>query len=259
MKAWDPELYLQFEEERTRPARDLLARITLKDPHYVSDLGCGPGNSTALLYDAYPQATITGVDSSEPMLQQARQRLTSCVFQLADVSTWHPKNPQNIIYANAALQWVPDHKRLLPHLVQQLAQDGVLAFQMPDNLDQPSHALMRKVAIEGAWKDKIGESAFRSKRLLATNTYYDLLAGQGCEVDIWRTTYYHVMPSATAIVDWVRSTGLRPFLSPLDESEQKMFLQRYLAELQQAYRRQENGNVLLAFPRIFIVARKSKR
>lgn len=256
MKEWNPELYLQFEAERTRPARELLARINHPGAQYISDLGCGPGNSTELLYQAYPQGTITGVDSSETMLAQAKQRLPSCQFQLADISTWQPGAPQDIIYANASLQWVADHQKLMPHLVQQLADGGVLAFQVPDNLEQPSHALMRKVAVQGQWEGKIGEDAFRSNRLLTTDGYYDLLTGSGCKVDIWRTTFYHVMPSVSAIVDWVRSTGLRPFLSPLNESQQQEFLHAYLAELELAYGVRKDGNVLLAFPRLFVVAQR---
>ncbi|WP_159566459.1 trans-aconitate 2-methyltransferase [Budvicia diplopodorum] len=256
MKEWNPELYLQFEAERTRPARELLARIDHSDAKYISDLGCGPGNSTQLLYQAYPQSAITGVDSSETMLVQAKQRLPSCRFQRADISTWQPDVAQDIIYANASLQWVSGHQKLMPHLVQQLTDGGTLAFQVPDNLDQPSHALMRKVAIDGQWESKIGEDAFRSNRLLTTNAYYDLLSGCGCKVDTWRTTFYHVMPSVSAIVEWVRSTGLRPFLNPLHESEQQEFLHMYLSELEQAYGVRKDGNVLLAFPRLFVVAQR---
>lgn len=256
MKDWNPELYLQFEAERTRPARELLARIDRSHARYISDLGCGPGNSTELLHQAYPQSAITGVDSSAAMLAQAKQRLPLCQFQQADISTWQPDVPQDIIYANASLQWVPDHQELLPHLVRQLADGGSLALQVPDNLEQPSHALMRKVAMESQWEDKIGEQAFRSNRLLATDEYYDLLVSHGCKVDIWRTTFYHVMPSVEAIIEWVRSTGLRPFLNPLDESEQQAFLHLYLSELQQAYSVRQDGNVLLAFPRLFMVAQR---
>lgn len=256
MKAWNPELYLQFEAQRTRPARELLARINHPDAQYISDLGCGPGNSTELLYQAYPQGNILGVDSSETMLDEAKRRLPSCQFQLADIITWQPEVAQDIIYANASLQWVADHQKLMRHLVQQLAGDGILAFQVPDNLEQPSHELMRKVAIQGQWKSKIGEDAFRRNRLLTTDEYYDFLAGNGCKIDIWRTTFYHVMPSVAAIVDWVRSTGLRPFLNPLNESEQQEFLHAYWVELKQAYSVRKDGSVLLAFPRLFVVAQR---
>ncbi|SUB81958.1 Trans-aconitate 2-methyltransferase [Pragia fontium] len=256
MKDWNPELYLQFEAERTRPARELLSRIVHQQANYISDLGCGPGNSTELLHNAYPEARVTGVDSSQAMLEQAKQRLPACQFQQADIGHWRPENPQDIIYANASLQWVPNHNQLMLHLLRQLVPGGVLAFQVPDNLDQPSHALMRKVASEGTWSAKYSQQRYHDKVLLTTEGYYDLLAEAGCQVDIWRTTFYHVMPSVAAIVEWVKSTGLRPFLAPLDETEQQAFLQHYLAELEKVYLPRSDGQVLLAFPRLFVVATK---
>lgn len=255
MSDWDPELYLRFEAERTRPARELLARIDRPDAQRVSDLGCGPGNSTELLSQSWPQAQVTGVDTSLAMLQKAQKRLPHCSFVQSDISHWQPDEAQDVIYANAALQWVLDHETLLPHLVSQLADNGILAIQMPDNLNQPSHALMRKVASEGPWTHLNAEAESVRKKLLTTEEYYDLLALQGCEVDIWRTTYYHVMPSASAIIEWLSSTGLRPFLDKLDEEQQPEFLRRYLNELEKVYTPRADGKVLLAFPRLFIVAR----
>lgn len=257
MKDWNPELYLRFEAERTRPAAELLARIAHLTPQQISDLGCGPGNSTELLHRAWPQAVITGVDSSSAMLEKAAERLPSCLFQQADISTWHTPQAQDLIYANASLQWVPDHRRLIPHLVSQLAPGGVLALQMPDNLDQPSHRLMRKVAGEEEWRALIGDAGQVRDRPFSADAYYDVLAESGCRTDIWRTTYYHVMPDAQAIVDWLRATGLRPFLGRLNEEQQARFLQRYLAELTPAYPPRRDGSVLLAFPRLFVVGIKS--
>ncbi|MBK5072339.1 trans-aconitate 2-methyltransferase [Budviciaceae bacterium CWB-B4] len=258
MKDWNPDLYLQFEAERTRPAAELLSRIFHPEAKHISDLGCGPGNSTELLYQAYPRANVTGIDSSESMLLQAKQRLPACHFQQADISTWRPDIPQDIIYANASLQWVPDHDELLPHLLQQLSDRGVLAFQVPDNLEQPSHALMRKVAMEGVWWEKYNEQVFKRSPLLSTEGYYDLLAGHGYQVDIWRTTFYHVLPSVSSIVEWVKSTGLRPFLSPLNEMEQQLFLLQYQAELEKVFTSRQDGHVLLPFPRLFVIASKKR-
>lgn len=256
MADWNPSLYLQFESERTRPAEELLARIFHPSPRHISDLGCGPGNSTELLHRRYPTAQTTGVDSSKAMLEKAAKRLPGCHFVEADIGAWRPDVPQDVIYANASLQWVPHHEVLMSHLLDQLADGGVLAFQVPDNLLQPSHALMCKVALEGEWKGRYGEDALSRKKLLTTEEYYDLMASRGCRVDVWRTTFYHVMPSVAAIVEWVKSTGLRPFLNPLNEEEQALFIQRYLAELTQAYGVRSDGSVLLAFPRLFVVASK---
>lgn len=256
MTDWNPDLYRQFEAERTRPAKELLSRIPLRQVQHITDLGCGPGNSTALLCQAWPEACITGLDSSQAMLEQALQRLPGCRFEQADIQGWRASSPQDLIYANASLQWLSDHATLLPALISQLTKGGVLAVQMPDNLDQPTHRLMRKVAESGAWRDKIHHDPSHRQSLLTTEAYYDLLSSAGCSVDIWRTTYYHVMPSHPAMIDWLRSTGLRPFLASLDQDEQAAYLTRYLAELVSAYQPRQDGSVLMPYPRLFIVARR---
>lgn len=257
MQDWDPQLYRRFEAERTRPAQELLARIPLKTVHQASDLGCGPGNSTELLQRAWPQALVTGVDSSPAMLKQAHERLPACRFSEADISRWQPSQPQDVIYANASLQWLTGHDTLLPALVAQLTPGGVLAVQMPDNLDQPSHRLMRDVAQQPAWRERISPQAADRKRLLTAEAYYDVLSASGCQVDIWRTTYYQVMPGPEAIIDWLRATGLRPFLAGLDDAAQQAFLAEYLQGLRGAYPQRNDGSCLLAFPRLFMVAQKA--
>lgn len=250
MQDWNPALYLQFEAERTRPAAELAARVQYPTAQNISDLGCGPGNSTALLHQAWPNATVTGVDNSPAMLEKARTALPGCEFEQADISQWQPVVPQDVIYANASLQWIGNHRELFPHLANQLAPKGVLAVQMPDNWQQPTHTLMRQVA------QALGNPPAGREALLEANEYYDLLAGSGCQVDVWRTTYFHVLPSHHAIVEWLSSTGLRPYLAGLDAIQREAFLERYHQLLEQAYPRQKDGNVLMLFPRLFIVARK---
>jgi len=252
MRDWNPALYLQFEAERTRPAAELAARIQHPAAQHISDLGCGPGNSTALLRKAFPHSSVTGVDNSPAMLDKARAALPDCQFESADIAHWQPAVKQDVIYANASLQWLGDHSSLFPHLAAQLAEGGVLAVQMPDNWQEPTHILMRQVAFE------LGQPDSGREELLPAQQYYDLLAQAGCTVDIWRTTYFHVMPSAQAIIEWLSSTGLRPYLAKLDDIQQQAFLARYHTLLQQAYPRQHDGNVLMLFPRLFIVARKTK-
>jgi trans-aconitate 2-methyltransferase len=249
---WNAKLYREFEEERTRPARELLARIDLDSPSLVYDLGCGPGNSTALLRARYPSAEVIGIDTSPDMLKTATERLPDCRFEQADIAGWHPEKPPQVIYANAALHWVPDHPRLVSRLFAALAPGGVLAFQMPDNLDEPSHRLMRETAIEGAWSKGIREG--ESRPTLPLDAYYDLLAPGAVTVDVWRTAYRHPLPSATAIVAWLSSTGLRPFLAPLSQPERQSFLRLYEQKIDQAYPPRSDGKRLLLFPRIFVVA-----
>ena len=250
MADWDPALYLQYATERTRPAAELLARISQVEVASVVDLGCGPGNSTALLHQRWPSAEITGVDNSPAMLGLAREALPECTFVEADIRQFRPSHSLNVIYANASLQWIPDHYVLLPHLVSLLSLNGVLAIQMPDNQQEPSHVSMREVAYEQGYPDR------GRQPLPGVHAYYDILTDAGCDVDIWRTTYYHKMNSHQAIVDWVSATGLRPWLQDLSESEQRNYLKRYHELLKQQYPLQENGQIMLAYPRLFIVARR---
>jgi len=253
---WNPALYRQFEDERTRPARELLARVLLDAPERVYDLGCGPGNSTELLVERFPDAEVIGTDNSESMLVSARERVPSCRFEFSDIAGWQPDVPADVIYSNAALQWVGGHEVLIPKLFRQLAPGGVLAIQMPDNREEPTHRAMREVAGLAPWSPLIGDAAKVRTKILALTDYYDLLAGAGAEVDVWRTAYQHPMASPAKIVEWVRATGLKPFVDPLPEAERKTFLAAYEARIAQAYPKRADGKLLLQFPRMFIVARR---
>ena len=256
MLDWNPALYSRFEDERTRPARDLLARVALDAAavQTVVDLGCGPGNSTELLVQRFPQARVTGTDNSEAMLVSARERLPHVRFELSDISTWAPHEAPDLIYANASLQWVPAHEALLPRLLGALAAGGVLAVQMPDNRDEPTHQLMREVAREAPWAAAIGDfSRFRTD-LLGIDGYFDLLAPHAAHIDIWRTAYQHPMDTPRAIVDWVRGTGLKPFVDRLPADLQASYLAEYERRIDIAYPARRDGRRLLAFPRLFIVA-----
>ncbi len=242
MSDWNPSLYLHFAAERSRPAVELLARVPLENIEYIADLGCGPGNSTALLHQRWPAARITGIDSSPAMIAEARSALPDCLFVEADIRNWQPEQALDLIFANASLQWLPDHYELFPHLVSLLNSHGVLAIQMPDNWLEPTHVLMREIAWEQNYPDRGREP------LAGVHAYYDILSEAGCEVDIWRTTYYHQMPSHQAIIDWVTATGLRPWLQDLTESEQQHFLTRYHQMLEEQYPLQENGQMKSNIP-----------
>ncbi|HEX2009945.1 MAG TPA: trans-aconitate 2-methyltransferase [Roseateles sp.] len=256
MQDWNPDLYRRFEDERTRPAAELLARVPLQAPRRMVDLGCGPGNSTALLAARWPGADLRGIDNSAAMLAAARERLPDVAFEPGDIADWMPAEPVDLLYANASLQWLPDHERLLPRLLAQLAPGGVLALQMPDNLDEPSHRLMRETAADARFAPAIGAASGLRSRLLGAERYYDLLAPRA-EVDIWRTTYHHRMADAAAIVQWLRATGLKPFVEALPSAElQAQFLAAYERRIAAAYPARADGSRLLAFPRLFLVARR---
>jgi trans-aconitate 2-methyltransferase len=254
MSDWNPALYSRFEDERTRAAAELLARVPIDAPRHVVDLGCGPGNSTELLVKRFPTARIVGTDSSQAMLAAARQRLPLLSFEQGDIAEWAPADPVDLAYVNASLQWVPDHPQLLPRLLSALAPGGVLAVQMPDNLDEPSHRLMRDTAAALLGTPADDGDKHRA-RILPAPQYYDLLA-PSCDVDVWRTTYHHRMDDAAAIVQWLRATGLKPYLDPLTPELQAQFLPEYQRRVESAYPARADGKRLLAFPRLFIVARR---
>lgn len=256
MADWNPSLYLRFEDERTRPAHDLLGRVPLDSVAHAVDLGCGPGNSTQLLAERWPNADVLGIDTSDNMIEDARKRLPSARFEKGDAAHWHAEKAPDLIFANAVMQWVPGHAALLPRLLAQAAPSGVLAVQMPDNLEEPSHRLMRETAILGPWAAKIAEGGRIRERILPAEDYYNLFAGQASSIDIWRTTYFHVLDDAAAIVSWVRATGLRAYLDLLDPEEQPHYLEDYTARIAHAYPPRSDGKVVLAFPRIFIAVKR---
>ena len=252
---WHAQQYTKFEDERTRAVRDLVSAIPKGGVRVAVDIGCGPANSTEVLLEAFPQARVSGIDNSPDMLAAALKRLPAVKFEQADITTWADPGPFDLILSNAVLQWVPGHETLLPRLVGKLAPGGHLAVQMPDNLEEPAHNLMRQVAMTGPWAAKL-QGAERTLRH-RPEWYYNLLAPHCRRVDLWRTTYYHVLASADAIVEWFKGSALRPFLAPLDANEQAPFLAAYRDAIALAYPAQADGKVLLPFPRLFIVATRA--
>jgi trans-aconitate 2-methyltransferase len=192
------------------------------------------------------------------MVAAARARLPAIRFEIGDIATWGGAGgPFDVILANASLQWVPGHATLLPALLDRLAPGGSLAVQMPDNMEEPAHRLMRAIAADGPWSAKLAEAP-RANDRHGIDWYYRTLRAEGVTVDIWRTTYHHPLDGgAAAIVEWFKGTGLRPFLDPLDEAERSTFLARYEAAIAGAYPALPDGSVLLPFPRLFFVATRS--
>jgi trans-aconitate 2-methyltransferase len=253
MADWSSTQYLKFADERTRAARDLLAQVPLKSPRLVYDLGCGPGNSTELLIERYPEARIVGVDSSPDMLAKARQSYPHTHFIAGDLASWRPPEEPDLLFANAVFQWVPDHLQALRRLIATLPKGGVLAVQMPDNLDEPSHVVMRETAAEGPWAQKLGKLGQVRDRLPPPATYYDALRAHATRIDIWHTIYNHPLEGADGIIEWVKGTGLRPYIDPLDADEREAYLAKYRERIAKAYPQASDGKALLRFPRLFIV------
>ncbi|KAJ5789143.1 uncharacterized protein N7518_006154 [Penicillium psychrosexuale] len=257
-KDWSANQYLKFENERTQPARDLLSHVPLTAPKRIIDLGCGPGNSTTVLANQYPSAKITGLDSSPDMIKRAKKVLPDHNFHIADLSTYtpDPATPVDLFFSNAVFHWLKADDRIavIKRLLQPQQKGAVFALQVPHNLNEPSHLLMRETAAEGPWAAKLAgvqRDGFQSPQEL-----YDLLKPVCSRVDVFETSYYHSLESHEAIIEWVKGTGLRPFLEPLVDGEEAAFLADYLRRLRAAYPVSFDGRVLLKYPRLFLVAVK---
>ncbi|CAM3678771.1 trans-aconitate 2-methyltransferase [Bordetella sputigena] len=252
---WSSKQYLMFENERTRPVRDLLSAVPSDDAREVIDLGCGPGNSTEVLARRFPTARVSGLDSSADMIAAARKRMPQVQFEVADIHTWQPATAYDVILANAVFQWVPNHETVFPALVSRLSEGGSLAIQMPDTMDERPHRMMRELAVDGPWADKLKDASQARTALRSAEWYYELLQQHCATANIWRTTYYHVLKDGPdAIVEWFKGSALRPFLDPLDEDEKRSYLARYTDLVRQTHPPLADGSVLLPFPRLFMVA-----
>jgi len=251
---WDPGQYRRFADERARPFFDLVARIGTDAPRSVVDLGCGPGDLTVDLARRWPGAAILGIDSSAEMIAAARrgEKRPGVSFAVADLRDWQPDARVDVLVCNAVLQWVPGHLGLLPRWVSWLSGGGWLAFQLPGNFDQPPHAVLREMAASPRWRPLIGEAELTRQAGDLTG-YLDVLAGAGCQVDAWETTYLHILLGEDPVVEWVKGTALRPVLAVLDDAETAEFLAEYRDRMRRAYPPRSFGTVL-PFRRVFVVA-----
>ena len=254
---WDPDHYLKFTDQRLRPALDLLARVPLDKAAHVTDLGCGPGTVVPSLAQAFPGAHITGIDTSSEMLDAARLAFgDAATWTQADAATWQPDSTQDLMYSNAALQWLDDHRTLFPRLFGFVAPGGVLAVQMPNQYNNPSHVLMREVAENGPWADTLAP-LLRPAPVARPEDYVAWLSPRAATVDIWQTEYCQVMAGEDSVLDWIGSTALKPLCEALPGNLRTVFLETLGQKLRDAYPRQPDGTTLFPFRRLFIVAVKA--
>ena len=227
--------------------------MPLPAPATVYDLGCGAGNVTRFLAERWPAATVTGVDGSAAMLRAARAAAPAATWVEADLATWHPQGPADVLFSNAALHWLDDHPRLFPRLVAGLAPGGVLAVQMPRNHGAPSHTEMVAAAEAGPWRERL-RPLLRGRPVAAPSVYHGILAPHVSRLDIWETEYLHVLEGANPVVEWTRGSALKPLLDALDEPDRSAFLTEYSGRVSRAYPAEPDGRTLLPFRRVFIVA-----
>jgi trans-aconitate 2-methyltransferase len=252
--AWDPAQYLKFADQRLRPAIDLLNRIDFADPAEVFDLGAGAGNVTRLLKERWPGARVTGVDDSQEMLDKAAAVAPEITWERADLASWRPPRPADIIYSNAALHWLDGHERLFPALFSSVAPGGVLAVQLPRNFSAVSHTSISEAARSGPWRAKL-EPLLRPAPVAEPAFYYGLLAPRAATLDMWETEYLQVMEGDNPVKEWTKGTWLRPLLAALEEPERSRFEAHYADLVARAYPRRPDGRTLFPFRRLFIVAR----
>ena len=256
---WDPDRYLAYADERGRPFVDLLARVHAETPKVVVDLGCGPGNLTALLADRWPRASVTGIDSSPQMIAAAREVL-GVTWEVADLRDWARPDPLalrapvDVLVSNATLQWLPDHLALLPDLVDRVVPGGWFAFQVPGNFDEPSHTIRADIAERAPYAEHVRDVAVPASHEPAD--YARLLLDLGCEVDAWETTYLHVLTGDDPVFDWVSGTGARPTIQALPDGLRGDFEDEFRELLREAYPADADGRVVMPFRRIFVVAHK---
>lgn len=251
---WEPDRYLRYADDRLRPAVDLLGRIPLTHPRRIVDLGCGAGNVTRLLAERWPDADITGLDSSPEMLERARTVLPSAHFEQAGVEHWEAEEALDLLFSNAALHWVGDHESLLPRLVNALFPGGVLAVQMPGNFEAPSHRLIREMAESPEWAGRLGSG--RMGAILGMADYHRILAPLCTRLSLWETTYWQTLRGPSPVLEWLRGTTLVPYLAPLDEPVRDAFLAQLGERLDAAYPMDGDGVTLFPFRRVFLLAQR---
>jgi trans-aconitate 2-methyltransferase len=250
---WNPDLYLRFKKERTQPSIDLVTRIESNKPKRIIDIGCGPGNSTEILRDRWKRAEIIGLDNSKQMIEKAEESYPRGKWILADASDFDPDESFDIVFSNAALQWMPNHERLIPHLLSLVSPGGVLAFQVPNNQKSDIHQSLYEATLEPRFR----EYTDRVKHILNYQSgpyYYDLLSPKVTNLEMWETTYYHILDNHEELLNWYKSTGMRPYLEALPDNLVEDFVDSVRGKCKERYTVQSDGKVIYPFNRLFAVA-----
>ena len=258
MSEWNPDLYLKFEAERTQPAKDLIFHIRKEDPGRIIDIGCGPGNSTNELRKRWENAQIIGLDSSEAMLEKARKEHSNIEWVAYDANKdLSHLGKFDIVFSNAAIQWLPDHNKLLKRFFSMINESGVLAVQLPNTTNSPVKRSTLETTEEARWRESF-KNMKTDLHFEELGYYYDILSPLADDIDLWETHYNHIVPGHEAIIEWYKPTGLKPYLSMLNERDQEAFISDVLNRIRMEYKPQNDGRILFPMRRIFFVAYKKK-
>lgn len=253
MPNWNPDQYLKFARERTQASIDLASRTMIEKPATVIDIGCGPGNSTRVLRERWPGAQFSGLDNSEEMIGKARADLPDVEWIYGDVPTYKFTKEYDVVFSNAALQWMPDHDELIPRLYQTVKSGGALAVQVPADQD----SAIRRALLSVSSRDKWTRYTYGCERLInyrSAEYYYDILAKISKHFDLWETVYYHILDSQEGLIEFYKGTAMRPFLEKLpDDESRNEFEQEVLSGCRNHYELRKDGNVLYPFKRVFFV------
>lgn len=245
--SWDPEQYDLYQEWRARPFRDLVNRIPDRSPAQVVDLGCGPGNLTAELAARWPEAAVTGVDSSPAMIGAAREHEVAARlnFVLGDLRDWEWPSRTDVVVCNVALQWVPDHEELLPRLVEQLSSGGTFAFQVPGqaHLAAPCYEILYETARSGPWRENVSAVLENRPSVLGAIEYIDLLASSCESVEAWETEYFYILNGPDPVLEWMLGTAARPVVEAVPEEYRPEFVKIYSEGLREAYPERSYGTL----------------
>jgi len=253
---WDPDQYNKFQAERSAPFFDLLSLVRVRPALKVVDLGCGTGELTRELADHLPESQVLGLDQSAEMLSQSgRYARNGLHFEQGDIRNLGGE--WDLIFSNAALQWLDDHLHLIPQLWSHLRPGGQLVVQMPANHDHPSHLMAKNLCQTEPFKPFFPDGG-RNSPVLLPEDYAQILFGLGGQnISVYLKVYPHLLPDAGGIVEWVKGTLLVPYLEKLPESLREQFLDRYRAQIAEHFPQKP---VFYGFKRVlFSATRPSNR
>lgn len=253
---WEPDVYLRFADHRARPGYELMARIPEGSPSRIVDLGCGTGTLTGALAQRWPSAHVVGIDSSAEMIAKASATDHNVEWEIANLTTWEPAEPLDVIYSNATLHWLDDHDQLFRRLRSYLAPEGVLAVQMPDNWQALTHQVLVDIVDNGDWPRAAKDALMRDR--LSPPTHYAEWV-QPASVDLWRTTYSQELEGDDPVWTWVSGAILVPVLAAMNDEERTEFERVTKAAYRAAYPQGPTGTTTVGFSRLFLVAQALSR